>query len=110
MKNKFVKAIKAGRIIAVEWAPIQEMLGESPQRKLSCSLCEDGDVFPPTANETQAFCEEEVMSILQQADVNWMAEVHDPAASIPLLGRTMTRYFAVEKPSAGMWFQNPNKI
>lgn len=110
MRDEFVDAIKAGKILSVEWAPIQDMLGEEPQRELSCSLCEDGAVFPPTAGKTQTFCEKEIADILHHADVNWMAELHAPAAPIPLLGRTITRYFAVEQPSAGMWFKNPNKI
>lgn len=110
MKKDFINAVRDGSILSVEWAPIQDMLGEEPQRELNCSLCEDGEVFPPKAGKTQAFSEEEIADILHQADINWMAEVHDPEASIPMLGRILTRFFAVKKPSTGMWFQNPNKF
>ena len=110
MKEDFINAVKGGSILSVEWAPIQERLGEEPQRELSCSLCEYGDIFPPKAGMPQSFTEEEIADILHQADINWMAEVHDPEATIPLLGRTLTRFFSVEKPSVGMWFQNPNKV
>ena len=40
MKEDFINAVKGGSILSVEWAPIQEMLGEEPQSELSCSLCE----------------------------------------------------------------------
>ena len=65
MKEDFINAVKGGSILSVEWAPIQEMLGEEPQRELSCSLCEYGDIFPPKAGMPQSFTEEEIAEELK---------------------------------------------
>lgn len=106
MTFKLVTAINQGKILAVDWQDIQDVLGEEPNRKIICSICENSEVFPPVPQETYELSENDVTKVLRQAKVRWIA--HD-YVSDNSLSRFKTRYFAVSKPKAeGCWLESPN--
>lgn len=99
MISKIVGDIKAGKILAVDWQNIQEMLGEDMNLKIECSICGNSNMFPPVAEEVFEFSERDVMEIIRQAGVNYINGTP--------LSRFKTRYFAVERPQAGQWLEVP---
>lgn len=105
MIQKYVEALKDGKILAVDWQEIDEMLGEDPNRKIKCSICDDGNCFPPIAEETHDLREEDVMEVIRQAGIRWAS--FDYVNGTPL-SRFKTRYFAAKKPSVGQWLESPN--
>lgn len=104
MIQKFVEALKDGKILAVDWREIDEMLGEDPGRRIKCSICSEGDSFPLIPEKTHDLREEDVMEVIRQAEVKWIA--FDFANGTPL-SRFKTRYFAAKKPAVGQWLKNP---
>lgn len=105
MISLYVEALKAGKILAVDWRNIDEMLGEDMGRKIQCSICKNSSEFPPVTEETHDLSEAEVMDIIRQAGIKWAA--FDYINGTPL-SRFKTRYFAVIKPRAGQWLEDPN--
>ena len=71
MIQKFVEALKNGKILAVDWQEIDEMLGEDLNREIKCSICDDGNCFPPSPVETHDLREEDVMEVIRQAEIRW---------------------------------------
>lgn len=104
VKEKLVQALRDGCILAVDWQDIEEMLGEAPWRLHSVNVCNNAEVFPPVSGDEYRLSELEIHDILREGVPQWMSEVHDPDAPIPLLGRIQTRYFSVAQPkSKGPW-------
>lgn len=104
MKNKIVETIKMGRILSIDWQEIDEMLGENPEHKITCSIC-SGISFPPAPEETYELSEEEAMEVIRQSGVQWMS--FDFVDGTPL-SRFKTRYFSVNEPAVGQWLKNPS--
>lgn len=104
MIQKFVEALKGGKILAVDWQKIDEMLGEAPEREIKCSICSEGNSFPPIPEETHGLREEDVMEVIRQAGIQWAS--FDYVNGTPL-SRFKMRYFAAKKPAVGQWLKNP---
>lgn len=108
MKEKLVQALRDGYILAVDWHDIEEMLGEAPWRMHPVSVCDNGEVFPPIHGNEWELPEFEIHDILREGSPQWMAELHDQNAPIPLLSHIQVRYFSVTQPkSKGPWIGMP---
>lgn len=105
MIDKYVQALRDGKIISIDWRTIREMLGEDGNRLHECSICTESSTFPPENAETHSLTETEIFEILHQANVAYMADVYK--AGVPYLP-IETRYFSNVQPKAGPWVQSPN--
>ena len=104
MVDKYIQALSDGKIVSVDWHTIQEMLGEDENRLHACSICENGDVFPPNAVETTELNESQICEILSKARVGFMAETY--TGNSPLMSIKM-RFFSNAKPTTGPWMAGP---
>lgn len=106
MKEKLVQALRDGCILAVDWQGIEEMLGEAPWRMHTVNVCNNDDIFPPVSGDKYRLSEVEIHDILREGGPQWMAELHDQNAPIPLLSHAQVRYFSVAHPkSKGPWMR-----
>ena len=106
MIEKYVQALADGKIISVSWGAIQENLGEDDERQHKCAICLNGDDFPPKPLEVHSLSEKDISAILEQSNVQWMAETYEGQ---PLVSPIEARYFISATPKAGPWMKNPNK-
>ena len=106
MIEKYIEAISAGQVMAVDWRTIKDMLGEEPQRTHTCTIFRDSGSFPPQEKVfSDQIAEEQIDDILHQAGVRFMAESYkDGKPYLPI----ETRYFSSVKLAAGPWIKNPN--
>lgn len=105
--KKIIQELKDGAILAVHWEEIDEMLGLEPDRALDCAFYENTGNFIPALKSKFAVTEKELVKILHDADVNWIADDHP--ADRGLLGHIVTRFFATKEPNRVRWLLNPNK-
>ena len=108
MKEKLAQALRNGCILAVDWHDIEEMLGEAPWRMHVVNVCNNDNIFPPVPGDKYGLSELEIHDLFKEEGPQWMAELHDQNAPIPLLSHIQVRYFSVAQPkSKGPWMQLP---
>lgn len=103
--QEYIDALENGKILSVDWSSIEEMLGENPKRKHTCSICEPEITFPPSSIKTTTFTEEEICTLLNLAEVCFMSDLHQD--NIPWKP-IKVRYFSCVKPEVGLWMERPN--
>ena len=106
MTKKYVEAINAGHVMSVDWRSIEELPGEDAKRTHSCSIHVNDGSFPPKEEVyADQLTEEQIVEILRQANVRFMAETYkDGIPYMPI----ETRYFSSVKPVSGPWIEYPN--
>lgn len=94
--------MRRGKVLAVNWSDIQEMLGEAPERNHMCALCDPSSGFPPSPINAMDLPERVIQTIIAAAGVSYIADV-PTSGMLPI----QTRYFACQKPAVGPWLQTP---
>lgn len=103
-KQAIVDALRQGNILSIEWTPIQEMLGECPERILSCVIYQNTGNFVPTVLQELEVSEACITEALNEAVPKWMSEDYPPEPG--LLGHAVRRLVAIERPQHH-WLERP---